>query len=78
MTLCNDRYKIEIVCANKLEDGCYGDIYTSITECRNEHPHDEIIKGFHVINLINTDEETPDWFWTIEEAESWCRCWKGR
>ena len=77
MILCNGKYRLEVVCANVINDEYrkhYGDIYTSEVECKKEHPYDKIIHGFHVVNLENPEEDTPDWFYTIEEAREWCGC----
>ena len=70
-------FEIKIVCANNIshDDGSfpvYGDIYEQYEECKREHPNDEIIFGYYVEDIsINNFTETPDWFYTIEEAIEW-------
>ena len=62
-------YIIEIVCANyDKENKCYGDIYEEVEQCLQEHPNDEVIYGFH---LRKDGVETPDQFFTIDEAIYW-------
>ena len=65
-------FTIVIVCANK-EDGIYGDIYTSLDECRFEHPGNEILFGFYVSVDVNEhpNVDAPDWFYTLEDAIAW-------
>ena len=62
-------YKIIIVCAN-MDNGMYGDIYTSYDECKTEHPKDTIEFGYYV-ESPNDYENTPDWFDKIEDAMHW-------
>ena len=62
-------YVVDIVCANyDKEKECYGDIYEEVEQCLQEHPNDEVIYGFY---LRNDGVETPDWFFTIDEAIYW-------
>lgn len=67
-------FNIKPVCANKIEDGLYGDIYDCIEDCEKEHPNENIIFGFYAERTNNLlGEETPDWFYSIEEAVEWCK-----
>ena len=62
-------YELIVVCANyDKEVGGYGDIYDCVEKCLEEHPDDEIIYGFY---LRKDGVETPDWFFTIDEAIYW-------
>ena len=61
-------YELIIVCANYDKNvGGYGDIYKSAEKCKEEHPNDKIIYGYY----LKGESETPDWFYTIEEAIEW-------
>lgn len=56
------------VYANRLENGVYGDIYTSYDECKAEHPDQEVIYGYYA-----DIEDGPDFFETVYEAEDYIR-----
>lgn len=66
-------YNIVIVCANELEEGLYGDIYTDLEECVANHPKDNIIFGYYCSSLNESEEtaESPDWFYSLDEAIDW-------
>ena len=63
-------FELKVVCANYDNNiGGYGDIYTCVEDCLNDHPDDRVIYGFV---LVRDDvDNTPDWFDTIEEAIRW-------
>lgn len=72
-------FKIHVVCANEIEPYLYGDIYDDVSECKHAHPDEYIIYGFYVERISHSNhptkpeaEETPDWFYTIQEAVDWC------
>lgn len=73
-------FRIIIVCANEIEDGLYGDIYTAIEDCRSEHPTENIIYGFYCERVWsdneNLDNDTPDWFDHLTEAVEWAETHK--
>ncbi len=63
--------KIVSLFANKNEDGIYGDIYTSLEDCRNDHPNDEALVGFGVVDEDSgyLVDESDDFYPTEAEAQ---------
>ena len=73
-----NEFEIKVVCADNISHDesypVYGDIYEQYEECKREHPNDEIIFGYYVEDISkNNFTETPDWFYTIEEAIEWIK-----
>ena len=64
------RYQIVTVYANQDDDYEYGDIYATRCEAAKNHPDDNIIFGFCVVDTATgfIPEDCNDWNDTIEEA----------
>lgn len=60
------------------EMGGYGDIYTTPDDVRKDHPDDEILTGFGVLDGATgfMHDESADWYDTEEEALAFIRAKK--
>jgi hypothetical protein len=65
------RLKTVTLFANKNEDGIYGDIYSSAEECLKEHPNDDVLVGFGVMNEDTglCVDESDDFYATEADAQ---------
>lgn len=68
-------YKIVEWFANAIQDedntrSCYGDIYETKAQAEEEHPGDEILTGYGIIDKTGySPDSTLDWYDTPKEAE---------
>lgn len=63
-------YKIQMVFANQLSDGAYGDIYDLRQDVKREHPNDGILIGYCVVDTVEgiVPLGCNDWNNTVAEA----------